>query len=368
MITRTINQLLSASGIDPAAPVPCRQIVAAAAAKGHFTNIPGRVARLIAPTTWRNTFTRFAGLPGRALTRPPLALKTILTGAALLYSPPAQALNPFRISTSTHIHESNFDPEFCLPAAAVFLIGIFFALRHYLRAQDILQTTPRDGGADSTGAIARRQTARLSSERAQPSPSGSTKSPRGTGPIRTKDLPEPLKITFGKAGYGDGDVVFEPVSLGYIHLRVGNQSYRLQKPPQGEIPDYLDIGFPLHGPLRVTRVAKETASSISGSLWLIKGKQQEMYDLGNFAEIAHYILYDDATEVAIDVTSDVKQAPLLSQVQPGTVFGPEADQIRAAMTLLKIANDSREAALNELRTATTTSAGIKAIAEIPISP
>jgi hypothetical protein len=48
--------------------------------------------------------------------------------------------------------------------------------------------------------------------------------------------------------------------------------------------------------------------------------QAEMYDLGNIEFISHFILYDRKERIAVDVTSDVKPAPLLSATRPAEVL------------------------------------------------
>lgn len=57
---------------------------------------------------------------------------------------------------------------------------------------------------------------------------------------------------------------------------------------------------------------------MEGKLYKLKLTLTEMYDLGNLDDIDHYILYDSNSKIAIDITSDVKQAPLLSRVKPYT--------------------------------------------------
>lgn len=59
---------------------------------------------------------------------------------------------------------------------------------------------------------------------------------------------------------------------------------------------------------------------MDGKLFAIKITQAEMYDLGNIADITHYILYDSGTRTAIDITAEVDQAPLLSRVEPYQVI------------------------------------------------
>ena len=44
--------------------------------------------------------------------------------------------------------------------------------------------------------------------------------------------------------------------------------------------------------------------------------QAEMYDLGNIANVKHHILYDSSNGVAVDITAEVEQAPLLSKCDP----------------------------------------------------
>ncbi len=47
--------------------------------------------------------------------------------------------------------------------------------------------------------------------------------------------------------------------------------------------------------------------------------QAEMYDLGNIGFIDHFVLFDRKTRVAVDVTAQIKQAELLSQMPRGCV-------------------------------------------------
>jgi hypothetical protein len=51
--------------------------------------------------------------------------------------------------------------------------------------------------------------------------------------------------------------------------------------------------------------------------------QAEMYDLGNIEYISHFILYDRKERIAVDVTSDVEPAPLLSETNPAEVLTAE---------------------------------------------
>ena len=59
---------------------------------------------------------------------------------------------------------------------------------------------------------------------------------------------------------------------------------------------------------------------MGGKLHKITLKQAEMYGLGNIADVTHHILYDSGTRVAVDITAEVSQAPLLSQVTPYDVI------------------------------------------------
>ena len=59
---------------------------------------------------------------------------------------------------------------------------------------------------------------------------------------------------------------------------------------------------------------------MEGKLFKIKVTQAEMYDLGNIDNINHHILYDSDTRVAVDITAEVNQAPLLSEVKPYNVI------------------------------------------------
>ena len=55
---------------------------------------------------------------------------------------------------------------------------------------------------------------------------------------------------------------------------------------------------------------------MDGKLFRLKITQAEMYDLGNIDNIDHYVLYDSSSKVAVDITAEVNQAPLLSEVRP----------------------------------------------------
>src|SRR3989338_4813781 len=58
---------------------------------------------------------------------------------------------------------------------------------------------------------------------------------------------------------------------------------------------------------------------MEGKLFRIKVTQAEMYDLGNIDNIDNHVLYDSGAKVAVDITAEVKQAPLLSKVRPYSV-------------------------------------------------
>ena len=58
-------------------------------------------------------------------------------------------------------------------------------------------------------------------------------------------------------------------------------------------------------------------------MYAITLAQAEMYDLGNIKFIHHYVLMDRKNGTAVDITADIKQAPLLSRVAAGTVLPPE---------------------------------------------
>lgn len=57
--------------------------------------------------------------------------------------------------------------------------------------------------------------------------------------------------------------------------------------------------------------------------YAVQFAQAEMYDLGNIEFIPHFILYDRKERIAVDVTSDVKPAPLLSATRPAEVMPPQ---------------------------------------------
>ncbi|MEK6846422.1 MAG: hypothetical protein AABY26_06695 [Nanoarchaeota archaeon] len=53
---------------------------------------------------------------------------------------------------------------------------------------------------------------------------------------------------------------------------------------------------------------------MTDKLFFVKATQNEMYDLGNIMPITHFLLYNQTQKLAVDITSDVQQAPLLSAV------------------------------------------------------
>ncbi len=59
---------------------------------------------------------------------------------------------------------------------------------------------------------------------------------------------------------------------------------------------------------------------MNGRLFYIKLTQSEMYDLMNTANIKHHILYDSGARVAVEITAEVEEAPLLSEVGPYDVI------------------------------------------------
>ena len=59
---------------------------------------------------------------------------------------------------------------------------------------------------------------------------------------------------------------------------------------------------------------------MEGKLFRIKVTQAGMYDLGNISNIDYHILYDSGERVAVDITAEVNQAPLLSEVKPYSVI------------------------------------------------
>ena len=62
---------------------------------------------------------------------------------------------------------------------------------------------------------------------------------------------------------------------------------------------------------------------MDGKLHRLELKQTERYDAGNTGEFTHHILYDSGTRIAVDITAEVRQAPLLSRVTP---YDVSADQ------------------------------------------
>ena len=68
---------------------------------------------------------------------------------------------------------------------------------------------------------------------------------------------------------------------------------------------------------------------MEGKLHLVRLTQAEMYDLGNIKDITHHILYDSGTRVAVDITAEVSQAPLLSAVQPYQVVSEQSVAVLA---------------------------------------
>lgn len=61
-------------------------------------------------------------------------------------------------------------------------------------------------------------------------------------------------------------------------------------------------------------------------LFICKTGGAEMYDMGNLMWVDHFILFDERSRTAIDVTADVKQAPLLSRMLPGELVNEEGTE------------------------------------------
>ena len=55
---------------------------------------------------------------------------------------------------------------------------------------------------------------------------------------------------------------------------------------------------------------------MESKLFRIKVTQAEMHDLGTIDNIDHYVLYDSGSRIAVEITAEVKQEPLLSEVRP----------------------------------------------------
>ena len=62
-------------------------------------------------------------------------------------------------------------------------------------------------------------------------------------------------------------------------------------------------------------------------IYAIEISQAEMYDLGNIKFIPHFFIYDRQEKVAVDITSDIKPAPLLSATRPAEVMGNDAVEL-----------------------------------------
>ena len=60
---------------------------------------------------------------------------------------------------------------------------------------------------------------------------------------------------------------------------------------------------------------------ISDKLFYIKLVEPEMYNPGNIRDITHYLLYNQTRRILVDITADVDQAPLLSEVEPMKILG-----------------------------------------------
>ena len=66
---------------------------------------------------------------------------------------------------------------------------------------------------------------------------------------------------------------------------------------------------------------------MEGKFYKVELTQAEMYDLGNIKDITHHILYDSGTRVAVDITAEVDQAPLLSRVPPYDLITEEGVEV-----------------------------------------
>ncbi len=62
-------------------------------------------------------------------------------------------------------------------------------------------------------------------------------------------------------------------------------------------------------------------------IYAIEISQAEMYDLGNIKFIPHFFIYDRQEKVAVDITSDIKPAPLLSATRPAEVIGNDSVEL-----------------------------------------
>ncbi len=62
-------------------------------------------------------------------------------------------------------------------------------------------------------------------------------------------------------------------------------------------------------------------------IYAIEISQAEMYDLGNIKFIPHFFIYDRQEKVAVDITSDIKPAPLLSATRPAEVTGGDVVEL-----------------------------------------
>jgi hypothetical protein len=66
---------------------------------------------------------------------------------------------------------------------------------------------------------------------------------------------------------------------------------------------------------------------MDGRLLKIELTQSEMYDLGNFANITHHVLYDPTTRIGVDITAAVAAEPLLSATTPYDLFTERETQL-----------------------------------------
>ena len=89
-------------------------------------------------------------------------------------------------------------------------------------------------------------------------------------------------------------------------------------------PRDVRIELPHHEDKHISGEYYVPSSLKENGMYAIQISQAEMYDLGNIKFIPHFILYDRKNRVAIDITSDIRPAPLLSQTRPAEVLGEEA--------------------------------------------
>ena len=121
----------------------------------------------------------------------------------------------------------------------------------------------------------------------------------------------------------EGERVIDVQYVQFMSIRIGDATLSLffeRKFDRATVEKIRAMPIQLLEPLYVIA---PLPTAIRSGFWFVRLQQEEMYDLGNIAWIEHFLLVDADTHTAIDVTSDISPAPLLSETAPCDVLKPE---------------------------------------------